>query len=79
MVAPGEAMLCSAAYTYQIIFHTKGFLLVIKHNPVFIAEGLLGDPMKLFCRHRAVIVHFTVYVFCLSGQFKPGKIRGKFR
>lgn len=50
--------------------------MVIKHNPVFIAEGLLGDPMKLFCRHRAVIVHFTVYVFCLSGQFKPGKIRG---
>ena len=50
--------------------------MVIKHNPVFIAEGLLGDPMKLFCRHRAVIVHFTVYVFRLSGQFKPGKIRG---
>ena len=50
--------------------------MVIKHNPVFIAEGLLGDPMKLFCRHRAVIVHFTVYVFRLPGQFKPGKIRG---
>ena len=34
--------------------------------------------MRLFCRHRAVIVYIMVYV-CLSSQFKPGKSRGNIR